>query len=165
MAEAAFRQILAQHGHENDVQVVSAGLHATPGREAHPWAQAAFLRAGLSLSQHRAKSLTAKMVDSADAVFAMDFQNRAELLTRYPNARHKIFMMSAYADPPQRAREISDPYHGNQESTHACFALLRSCVARLEASLFPSTQPAVADESLVNSNKDEVSLGEGMGNA
>jgi 5-methylcytosine-specific restriction endonuclease McrA len=35
-------------------------------------------------------------------------------------ASGKIFMMSTYADPPWKNREIPDPYFGSEESTHLC---------------------------------------------
>jgi len=166
MAEAIFLKVLAEHGHEKEVHVVSAGLHAIPGREAHPWAQIACEHAGLSIAAHRSKLVTIEMIEQADAVFAMDFQNRAELLTRYPEAQHKIFMMTAYGDSSERSREISDPYFGNEESTKACFGLLESCIRRLEESLFSRTEPSVADSPLENTPKAaNIRVGKGISNA
>ena len=64
---------------------------------------------GASLAEHRAQPLTARLIEQADAIFAMDFQNKAELLTRYPEHREKIHLLSAYGDGAQRYREIADP--------------------------------------------------------
>jgi len=116
------------------VQIVSAGLHASPGREAHPLAQEAALEIGVSLAQHRAKLLRREMVERADSVFAMDFQNKAELLTLYPEAEEKIFMLSAYAEGPWRYREIPDPYLGDLETTRLCAKQLQACIRNLIAS-------------------------------
>jgi len=44
-------------------------------------------------------------------------------------------MMSTYADPPWKNREIPDPYFGNEESTHLCCKALDICVRRLLATL------------------------------
>ena len=136
MAEFLMRDALCESGQveAGQVRIVSAGLHATPGREAHPWAQAAAADLGLSLAAHRAKALTREMVEQADCVLAMDFQNKAELLTLHPDAEEKIYMLSAYADGPWRSREIPDPYLGDLESTRFCGRQLRTCIQNLIAS-------------------------------
>jgi protein-tyrosine-phosphatase len=77
------------------------------------------------------------MVQQADAIFAMDFQNKAELLTLFPDSRHKIFMLSAYLNGPGQHGEIPDPYLGNLETTRNCYQMLESCVRNLAAELFP----------------------------
>jgi len=113
------------------VHIVSAGLHASPGREAHPWAQEAAAGLGISLVQHRAKLLTREMVSRADCIFAMDFQNKAELLTLYPEAQKKILMLSAYAEGAWKDREIPDPYLGDLEVTQHCGRQVQICIRNL----------------------------------
>jgi protein-tyrosine phosphatase len=142
MAEFLMRQALHQAGAEKQVRIVSAGLHATTGREAHPWAKEAAADLGISLAVHRAKRLTQEMVAQADCVLAMDFQNKAELLTLYPEAREKIFMLSAYAEGPWQYREIPDPYLGDLETTQFCGKQLRTCIQNLITStIFSSSTP------------------------
>ena len=134
MAECLMRKALSEAGvNDSKVRIASAGLHARPGREAHPWAQEAALGLGISLSHHRAKPLKPEMVEQADAVFAMDFQNKAELLTLYPEARGKIYMLSAYAEGDWRDREIPDPYLGDVEVTKYCGRQLQICIRNLIA--------------------------------
>ena len=133
MAEAMFRQFTA--GTHSLVTAVSAGLHAIPGREPHPRALAASNEIGLSLVEHRAQLLTPEMVAQADVIFVMDFQNKAEVLALYPQARDKVIMLSEYADGAERCREIPDPYFGDLESTRRCYALLQTCVHNLAAEL------------------------------
>jgi protein-tyrosine-phosphatase len=141
MAEFLMRRELSEAGIEQQVRIVSAGLHATSGREAHPWAQQASDDLGISLAEHRAKPLTREMVEQADCVLAMDFQNKAELLTLYPEFKEKIFMLSAYAEGPWQYREIPDPYLGDLDTTRFCAMQLRTCVHKLTAStvLFSAT--------------------------
>jgi len=128
--------IRAMHeDHRHDIEVSSAGMHATSGNSAHPWAQLAAEGAGLSLANHRAQLLTQEMVDETDALLAMDFQNKAELLAQYPDAADRVFMLSAYADPPMTGREIPDPYFGDEEKTRACCGVIEVCVRRLLATL------------------------------
>lgn len=139
MAEFLMSRALTEAGLLEQVQIRSAGLHATPGREAHPWAQAAAAQLGISLSQHHAKLLTREMVEAADCIFAMDFQNKAEMLNLYPASRQKVYMLSAYAEGPGRYREIPDPYHGDLQATLLCGQQLQTSICNLIRSLFPAS--------------------------
>lgn len=136
MAESLMRKAIHEAAPEesSQIRIVSAGLHASPGREAHPWAQEAAADLGISLAEHRAKLLTRDMVSHADCVFAMDFQNKAELLTLYPEAQDKILMLSAYAEGAWKDREIPDPYLGDLEVTRHCGRQLQICVRNLLSS-------------------------------
>ncbi len=134
MAEFLMRKAAREAGLEQEIKIVSAGLHASPGREAHPWVQEASAGLGISVGGHRSKLLTAEMVEQADCVFAMDFQNKAELLTLYPAAHEKIYMLSAYAEGPWQHREIPDPYLGDLTATQYCGEQLRTCIRNLMAS-------------------------------
>jgi protein-tyrosine-phosphatase len=129
------------------VHIVSAGLHANPGREAHPWMQEAAAELGISLASHRAKLLTREMVDAADAIFAMDFQNKAELLTLYPEAAGKICMLGAYAEGSGKCREIPDPYLADLEATRYCAKQLQTCINNLlAATVFSSRKESASYE-------------------
>lgn len=137
MAELMLKQALGEHG-VDDIAVRSAGIHALNGRQAHPWAQIAARELGLPLDHHQATLLTAEMVAQADAILVMDFQNLAELLARYPQARHRTFMLSAYAEGNQRGREIADPFFGDQDETRRCYSILQLSVQNLAISLVPT---------------------------
>lgn len=130
MAEAMLKHVLAARGIDGPV-VRSAGLHAVPGREAHSCALAVSLELGIPLDQHRAQPLTSELVSGSDLIFAMDFENLAELETLYPAARNKIFLLSRYAEGRQRNREIPDPYFGDIETTRRCYSVLRACIDNL----------------------------------
>ena len=139
MAEFFMRQALREAGLEKQVRIVSAGLHASAGREAHPWAQEASADLGIALTEHRAKPLIREMVEEADCIFAMDFQNKAELLALYPESESRIYMLSAYADGPWQYREIPDPYLGDLETTRFCAQQLQICIRNLMLAIFPSS--------------------------
>ena len=158
---------------EQQVRVISAGLHACAGREAHIWAREASADLGISLAEHRAKPLTQKMVEGADCILAMDFRNKAELLTLYPESREKIYMLSVYAEGPWQYREIPDPYLGDLETTRFCARQLRTCVRNLVRSMFHNsstgkTRPLMPGRCNVTSNpgigrpqfgdKDEIAI-------
>jgi protein-tyrosine phosphatase len=139
MAEALLRNELKDTPQARSARISSAGLHAIPGNAAHTWALASSREFGISLEEHRAQLLTAEMVQEADVIFAMDFQNQAELLTLYPDSRHKVFMLGACLQSPSRCREIPDPFFGDVETTRNCYRVLQTCVRNLAAELFPRT--------------------------
>ncbi|HWW13950.1 MAG TPA: hypothetical protein VN310_04745 [Candidatus Dormibacteraeota bacterium] len=145
MAERMLKHALSQY-HQEGITVASAGIHATPGTEAHPRARAAAPVFGLSLDDHRSKLLTAEMIASADAVFAMDFQNQAELLTQFPQAADKIFLLSSYAEGGQRGRAIADPYFGDQDEMSRCCTVLQACINNLARSMWPAPSPGASPE-------------------
>jgi protein-tyrosine-phosphatase len=134
MADALLKQVAVEA--KTQIRSDSAGLHAIPDNPAHQWAQTAANEMGISLAAHRAKLLTVEMVEQADAIFAMDLQNLAELLNLYPRFRAKIFMLSAYARNPL-LREIPDPYFGDLDTTRQCYRVLQTCVRNLLASRVP----------------------------
>jgi protein-tyrosine-phosphatase len=115
--------------------VTSAGLNATPGRLAHPWAIAAAREFSVSLERHHARLLTRQMVNEADAIFAMDYQNQVQLLSRWADARNKIVMLAAYSGQEYPSVEIADPYYQDQEQTRRCYQILDTCIRNLVCSL------------------------------
>ena len=139
MAEIMLKRSLAERG-VGDVVVKSAGLHAVPGREAHTWAIAASRELGMPLDLHRAQCATPELIANSDLVLAMDFANLAELMTRCPGAKHKIGLLSSYAQGKQRNREIPDPYFGDLQGTRDCYAIINGCVDNLARALSSSRQ-------------------------
>src|SRR5207244_13386742 len=128
----------------NGVGVQSAGLHALAGREAHPLALKVSREIGIPLDNHRAELLTPEMVASSDLIFAMDFENLAELCAVYPDAKHKIHMLSAFAVGKQRNRVITDPYYGDEKTTRQCYAMLMQCLRKLAQSVVPAHETSSA---------------------
>jgi len=111
----------------------SAGLNAIPGKSAHPWAIEAAKELGISLESHRARLLTRTMVDEASLIFTMDYHNQVQILSRYPEAHQKTFLLSAYAENSRS--EIADPYYSDQEGTRRCFQTLAICIQNLIRSM------------------------------
>ncbi len=137
--------------------VSSAGVHAVPGTAAHAWALAAARNFGLSLDDHRARLLTAEMVQEADAIFAMDYKNEVELISAHPAARRKIFMLGAYVGSEHRDLEIADPYYGTPEQTRNCYQVLERCIRELAADVLQDLKDKAADDPVrvpCNANRD-----------
>jgi protein-tyrosine-phosphatase len=134
MCEALLKRTLPEPGDRRFV-ITSAGLHAMPGREAHPWAIAAARDLGISLEDHRARLLNTQLVDSADVIFAMDYCNFVQILSRWKTASRKLFMLGAYAPSKYPETEIPDPYHASASETVECYKVLGACVENLAQDL------------------------------
>ncbi len=130
MCEALLNREIANIG-ASHITVASAGLNAVPGRPAHPWAITAAREVGISLEDHRARLLTSEMIDQADAIFVMDYQNQVQILSRWGNAKGKTFLLSAYASAHYRPVEIVDPYYLGLQGTRDCYEILATCVRNL----------------------------------
>ena len=86
------------------------------------------------------------MVDEADAILAMDLQNQVELLSRYPDAADKFFLLGSYAGAA-RPIEIRDPFFGDLDETRSCYRLLQTCTQNLADSLDPISTQSAATQS------------------
>src|SRR5262249_30226674 len=104
MCEALMRRAVL--GHPESFNINSAGLNAVPGRRPHPWAVTAAAELGIRLEPHRARALTNEMVDNADLIFVMDFQNRVDILSRFPRAMEKLALLGAFRGPEYADIEI-----------------------------------------------------------
>ena len=134
MCEALLKRMLPKPG-DRRLVITSAGLHAVPGREAHPWAITAARNLGISLEDHRARLLSTEMVDSADVIFAMDYRNLVQILSRWKRASKKVFMLGAYAPSQYPETEIPDPYYATALETVECYKVLGACVQSLALDL------------------------------
>jgi protein-tyrosine phosphatase len=130
MCEALMNRALVD-SQDSRISVGSAGLHAVPGKTAHPWAIAAAKQFGIHLEDHRARMLSPEMVDQAEVIFVMDYQNQVQLLTRYPHAVSKVYLLSAYAAENYDSVEIPDPYYLGEEATRKCYGTLNVCINSL----------------------------------
>jgi protein-tyrosine-phosphatase/predicted ATP-grasp superfamily ATP-dependent carboligase len=128
MAAALLSRFLEDAGHHK-ISVLSAGLSAKPGRIADERALVAAKEFGVSLDDHRAQLLSRELVENSDLVFVMDYVNEAKLLLKYPDAEHKVFMLSGA--PEARSVEVPDPYEGNADDVRRCYADLASRVRHL----------------------------------
>ena len=117
------------------VSVISAGLNAAPGRATELRARKVAPEFGVSLENHLAQMVTVEMVEWADVIFVMDFENEAHLLARYPQIFRKVFMLRSYAYRSNRQVEIPDPYWGDEAEVRACYQILDECIRNLVKTL------------------------------
>jgi protein-tyrosine-phosphatase len=115
------------------VQVSSAGTSAWERAPASEGAYLIALERGLDLSSHRARMLTAALVEDADLILAMSeaHARRVEQL----GGVGKTFSLGEYAGLPEGQRDVHDPMGGDvagyRETATVLDDLLTRAVNRL----------------------------------
>jgi protein-tyrosine-phosphatase len=125
---SAFAARLMQQmlGATGRVRFASAGVEATPGRPPHPVALRIAARHRVDLSRHAASRISADDVRASDVVFAVDVPQYVALRSRFPEAKERIFLLTALA--PRTPLEIADPIFGDDRAFEACFAHITQAV-------------------------------------
>ena len=103
MAECLLNALARARG--SDVCAASAGLCAPDGAPASEGALFAMRRRGLSLDEHRARTVTRELLEGADLAVCMGQSHLSALRARFPGLTTPI---RAFDDPP-----VSDPYGGD----------------------------------------------------
>jgi len=129
MAGALLQKILQERNLTSQVEVDSAGTGAFPGLPAAPQAVLALKNKNLDLSGHRAKALTADLVDEADLILTMTERHKEELVRAYPRAQGKTFLLYEYAG--LGPKDIPDPAGKSLAEYEACAAELESVLTSL----------------------------------
>ena len=113
------------------IQAGSAGLIALPGNSASFNAVRIARENSISLEEHKARLITAELIDSADLVLVMESHQGHELIADHPQAAEKILLLRHFARYGSRERGISDPYGRNLEAYRFCFEDIKECVESL----------------------------------
>ena len=113
------------------MQVGSAGLIALPGNSASFNAVRVAKENSISLVEHKARPITAELIDNADLVLVMESHQGHELIADHPQASEKILLLRYFARYGSRERGISDPYGRNLEAYRFCFEDIKECVESL----------------------------------
>jgi protein-tyrosine-phosphatase/predicted ATP-grasp superfamily ATP-dependent carboligase len=134
LAEALLRRELADR---DALEIASAGIHAVAGRAADERACQVAHELGVSLQGHRAQPLTAELVDRSQLIFVMDHRNEAGLVSRFPSASGRLFLLGldAVAKGHAREGEIADPYTGDIEAVRQAARLIQARVRGLARAL------------------------------
>lgn len=124
LAAAYFDSRLRERGSE--IEVRSAGLDTTPGKEAHPLATAVARQNNLSLQTHVTTSLSRELVAGADLILVMELVQSSTLLQKHPEATGKVVELGYFNNG--LSTEIADPFGGTKADFEVCYkAIRRSC--------------------------------------
>ena len=108
MAEGIFRKMLEDKGIEN-VECSSAGLFAMTGDEPSLNAVKACERFAVDISSHRARRITAYILDETDKFVCMTKEHAASLSMYVPSEKVSVL-----------GEGVPDPYGGNLEEYIIC---------------------------------------------
>ena len=109
--------LLKSMTYKENISVSSAGLSAAEGATASQNAVLAMREKGFDISSHRARQITAEMINGADLVLTMTETQRRMLLAAVRDADEKIMTLAQWADTEE---EVEDPFGGDLDSYRRC---------------------------------------------
>lgn len=113
MAEAVFRQQVAQAGLSGRIEADSAGTGAWhTGEPPHYGTRRVLRERGIDY-QHRARVIRSTDFDHFDYIVALDSENLADLRALARGHQAKIARLLDYA-PGTRLRDVPDPYYSGR---------------------------------------------------
>ena len=137
MAERYLRHVLQRAGIET-VSVESAGVFAIDGMGPTSEAQRVLQEAGIDCRDHRARRLTAEMIQAADLILVMEQLHAEEIVRWRPSAKGKVQLLKGYSLSPEQVEgdpNIADPIGKPLEVYEVCFAQISEGVERVAKSL------------------------------
>lgn len=117
MAEAMLTAKVAALNQSEKWIIGSAGTSAAEGIMATPFARRVMAARGLNLESHRARVVTASLLESADLILTMTRNHREALCAEFPQFEHKIHLLSELVE---QTFDIDDPIGGDEEDYRVC---------------------------------------------
>ena len=139
MAEALFEDAIDRSSElAGEIKVDSAGTFACEGQEATSKACQAIEEMGLDLDKHKAKQISAELVDWADLILAMEAGHIEHMEAMFPEAEPKMHTIIGYAEgvpgfPGDSGYDIEDPYGEPIEEYRSCAQQLREYIKKIVA--------------------------------
>ncbi len=127
----AFLTKLANQKRLKGIGVESAGLLALPGNSATYMAQRVAEEFGVDLSEHKAKSVSKKLVVGSSLIIVMEKSHEDTLVTNFPEAEGKIRLIRHFARYGSKRRGIADPYGLKYDAYRFCFLDIEDAVLGL----------------------------------
>jgi protein-tyrosine phosphatase len=122
------------------LEIASAGLDTTPGKEAYPLAAVTSRKHGIDLDRHRTTLVSAELVGKADVILVMELAHIRQLLEKFPEVSRKTFLLGHFAQE-RPLTDIRDPYGGTPEEFTRCYSFLS---AACEGFLFHLQQASLS---------------------
>jgi len=125
-----------------DVKCSSAGLEVDTPQSPPEHARAAARGFGVSLDNHRARSLDVEMIESHSVIIVMEGTHLTTLRRRFPHYSAKFFLLPLFENPCTRPRQpflkynIPDPYGGDAEEFLVCYRRIERSIAGLLEELY-----------------------------
>jgi protein-tyrosine phosphatase len=111
---------------DGDITVSSAGLTALVGKGAEVTASSIALTNNIDMSEHKGRQLSTSLIAENDLILVMEEHHLSDLLSQYPQARGKTFLLGKWIDD----KEVPDPYRKSQEAFEHVYQLIdQACSA------------------------------------
>lgn len=110
MAAALFRERLKKERADwQSWRVDSAGTWALDGEPAARNSRLTMARRGVDISDHRAKTVSAEMLESYDLILTMEAGQKEAIQVEFPSVAGRVFLLS---EMEGQIASIEDPYGG-----------------------------------------------------
>ncbi|MDD5503205.1 MAG: low molecular weight protein arginine phosphatase [Candidatus Thermoplasmatota archaeon] len=130
MAEALFNNLVRERAIPDKFSAESAGTDAPEGeRASENAAQVLKEDYGIDISAHRARQVSAEMVEKADVVLAMTKAHKEKIVSYFPQAKGKVFTLNEFAFGV--SRDISDPYGADLPEYRRCAREILAAIEKI----------------------------------
>ncbi len=116
MAEGLFREMVRERP---EITVSSAGVSAATGQPASQNAVAVLRRQGIDLTTFRSRPLSDAVIAKATHIFAMTHSHRDLILTFFPEAAERTFLLCDF-HPQNPGADLPDPFGQGVEVYARC---------------------------------------------
>lgn len=126
LAEAVFRDLVAQEGCDGHFEIDSSGTTAYHvGQSADDRMRAVAASHGVQI-RHRSKQFTAQDLDDYDLLLAMDRSNLREMrsIARRPEQLEKIRLFREFDPEGGAGAEVPDPYYGGRSGFETVYEMV-----------------------------------------
>ena len=124
------------------IVALSAGIASAGNGPASPQAVTAMSDIGLDLTQHQSCAVTEKEIDTADLILAMTRGHMQAIISRWPTAADKTFLLSG------NGQDVIDPFGGPVEVYRDCAKILNQYLDTWLDQLFESPLPYWSERNL-----------------
>ena len=148
MAEGLFRRLL---GNREDIEILSAGVHAVRGQPPSLYAVQVCEEEGADISGQRSQPLTAALVDRATHIFAMTGGHVETIQTMFPQSADKTFLFREFEEPGTTVwRDVPDPIGLGREVYEDCAHIIKNALPSVlgfveQSALVPSGAARTGD--------------------
>jgi len=120
MAEAIFKDIIAEKGIQDEFEVCSAGVYAFDNDPASYQAIEVMKNEfNIDLKPHRAKVMDGSDIEKADLIFTMTRHHRNMIIDIYPEASDKVYVLKEFAGLTEDL-DVIDPFGQDYDVYKSC---------------------------------------------
>src|SRR5438093_2195216 len=126
IAEGLFRRLL---GNREDIEIVSAGVHAVRGQPPSLYAVQVCAEEGADISGLRTQPVTAALVGRATHSFAMTGAHVETIQTLFPQSADKTFLLREFEEPGTTVwRDVPDPIGLGRDVYEDCARIIKNAL-------------------------------------